>query len=113
MSFWRELLDPNSNVSAGRFAVLLAVIMSNCVVWYVFLFVCVWTRAIHDIPMGVVTALGFVNSAAFLGQVGQKFAERPTVGTTTTTETASKTVTGDTKDEDRRDRDKSDMDRRA
>lgn len=96
MSFWRELLDPNSNVSAGRFAFLLAVIMSNVCVWYSWALVCTWTRTIHDIPMGVVTALGFVNSAAFFGNIGQKFAERPTVGTTTTIKTASETVTGDT-----------------
>lgn len=96
MSFWRELLDPNSNVSTGRFGFLVAILMSNICVWYAWVFVCTWTRAIHDLPSGVVMALGFVNSAAFFGLVGQKAAERPVVGTTTTVETASKIVTGDT-----------------
>jgi hypothetical protein len=48
-----------------------------------------------DIPIGVYTSLGFVNSAAFIGKGIQSFAEKPDVNTTTSVETTVKSTTGD------------------
>ena len=76
MSLFRELLDSRSRESAGRFGFLYSVILSNTVVWYAWLWVCIWTRSLVDIPVGVYTAYGIANGMAFAGKGIQKFAER-------------------------------------
>ncbi len=63
--------------SVMRFAFLFSVLFSNIVVWYTWLFVCIWTRSIVNLPPGVVEAYGFANGAAFVGKSLQRFAERP------------------------------------
>lgn len=79
-SYLRELMDSNGNQSAGRFGFLFSVILSNVVVWYTWLFVCMWTRSLVDIPVGVYTAYGIANGMAFAGKGIQSFAERPVSG---------------------------------
>lgn len=75
-SYFRELINFTSSQSSGRFAFLFSVILSNIVVWYTWLFVCLWTRSMVDIPMGVVAAYGAANGISFLGKGLQSFAER-------------------------------------
>jgi len=94
--YFRELIDFCGTQSAGRFAFLLQVCLSNFVVWYVFLFVCIWTRAIVDIPEGVYILYGLANGVAFTGKVAQSFTEKPLANTQTTIETMTKSTTGDT-----------------
>jgi len=75
--YFRELIDFCGTQSAGRFAFLFSVLLSNVVVWYTWLFICIWTRTMIDIPLGVYTALGVSNGIAFIGKGVQSFAERP------------------------------------
>lgn len=74
-SYFRELLSKDSLQSAGRFGFLYSVLLSNTVVWYVWLFVCIWTRTVVDIPDGVWMAYGVANGTAFAGKGVQSFAE--------------------------------------
>ena len=93
-SYFRELVDFKGNQSAGRFAFLFTCILSNIAVWYTWVFVCIWTRSLVDIPVGVYTAYGLANGTAFAGKFGQSMAERPSAGiseTRTSIETSSKT----------------------
>jgi hypothetical protein len=99
--YFRELVNFCGTPSAGRFAFLLSVILSNVVVWYVWLFVCVWTRTLVDIPVGVYTTYGLANGIAFGGKGIQSFAERPQTNSQSTYSTTTKTTTGD-QDEDRK-----------
>jgi hypothetical protein len=75
-------------VSSGVFLSVVTVLT----ILYTWGFVSIWVRAIQDIPTGVYAFAGLV----IAGKVGSILADRPTVNTTTTVETASKTVTGDT-----------------
>lgn len=76
--FFASLISssPDSQ-SAGRFAFLFQVIVSNTVVWYVWLIACLWTRSIVNMPSGVVEIYGAANGVAFLGKGMQSWAERP------------------------------------
>jgi hypothetical protein len=76
MDYFRELVEFSGTKSAGRFGFLLSVILSNVVVWYVWLFVSMWTRTIADIPEGVYITYGLANGVAFAGKGVQSFAER-------------------------------------
>jgi hypothetical protein len=96
--YFRELTDFCGTASAGRFAFLLSVILSNVVLWYAWLFVCTWTRTLVDIPEGVYTAYAIANGVAFAGKGVQSFAERPQANSQSTFEqSSSKTTVGETK----------------
>jgi hypothetical protein len=95
MSYFRELLNFKGMPSAGRFGFLYSVLLSNSVVWYTWLFVCIWTRSIVDIPVGVYTTYGIANGVAFAGKGVQSLAERPVTGTQTTFETSTKSTMGE------------------
>ncbi len=75
--YFEALTDFCGSPSAGRFAFLYSVLVSNSVVWYAWLFVSVWTRTLVDIPEGVYIAYGIANGVAFAGKGVQSFAERP------------------------------------
>jgi hypothetical protein len=98
-SYFRELNGFKGTQSAGRFGFLYSVLVSNTVVWYVWLFVCIWTRTIVDIPVGVYTMYGLANGVAFAGKGFQAFAEKQEANTSTTTETMTKSTVGETKKE--------------
>ncbi len=74
--YFRELVDFQGFQSAGRFAFLFQVILSNVAVWYAWLFVCIWTRSMVDIPVGVYTTYGLANGVAFAGKYAQSTAEK-------------------------------------
>jgi hypothetical protein len=78
--------DPS--VSSSRFLSVVTVLT----VLYTWAWVSIYARNIEDIPVGVYTFVGLV----IAGSVGNKIAEKPSANTTTTVETASKTVVGDT-----------------
>ena len=87
--FFLKMLDTRDpSISSSRFLSVLTVM----IILYTWALVSIWTRTIWDIPAGVYTLAGIVVT----GKAVEKFAERPTANTTTTVETASKTVTGDT-----------------
>ena len=77
MQYFRELIAFAGTQSAGRFGFLFSVLLSNVVVWYAWLFVSIWTRALADIPEGVYITYGIANGVAFMGKGIQSFAERP------------------------------------
>ncbi|RPH75894.1 hypothetical protein EHM76_00585 [bacterium] len=87
--FFLRMFDArDASASHSRFLSVTTVLT----ILYGWLIVCLITRTVHDIPVGVCTFAGLV----IAGSVGNKLAGKPTVGTTTTVETASKTVTGET-----------------
>lgn len=75
-SYFRELVEFNGTQSAGRFGFLYSVLVSNTVLWYVWLFVSIWTRTLVNIPEGVYIAYGIANGMAFAGKGVQSFAEK-------------------------------------
>lgn len=75
-SYFKELVEFNGTQSAGRFGFLYSVLVSNTVLWYVWLFVCIWTRTLVNIPEGVYIAYGIANGMAFAGKGVQSFAEK-------------------------------------
>jgi len=75
-SYFRELIDARNSQSSGRFGFLYSVLLSNSVVWYTWMFLCIWTRSMVNIPDGVWMAYGIANGAAFAGKGIQSFAER-------------------------------------
>ena len=75
-SYFKELVEFNGTQSAGRFGFLYSVLVSNTVLWYVWLFVCIWTRTLVNIPEGVYIAYGIANGMAFAGKGVQLFAEK-------------------------------------
>ncbi len=78
IKFFMDLLSSGIDTpSIMRFAFLLQVLMSNIVVWYIWVFACVWTRSLVNIPPGVVECYLAANGTAFLGKGVQSFAERP------------------------------------
>lgn len=87
--FLKMLNTKDPTVSSGRFLSITTVLT----ILYTWMWVSIWTRTVHDIPVGVYTFAGLVVAGKVVGM----FAEKPTAGTTTTTETATKTVTGDSK----------------
>ena len=91
MAYFKDMVEFCGTPSSGRFAFLFSVLVSNVVVWYTWLFVCMWTRSMVDIPAGVYTALAICNGVAFIGKGIQSFAERPTANTQTQTFTQSST----------------------
>lgn len=95
--YFRELIDYNGTQSSGRFAFLLQVVFSNVAVWYSWLFVCIWTRTIVDIPVGVYTVYGIANGVAFAGKVGQSATERQSPNTSVTTEVKTQSIVEDSK----------------
>ena len=74
-SYFRELIDFKGGQSAGRFGFLFSVILSNIAVWYTWIFICIWTRSMVDIPTGVWTAYGIANGVAFAGKGIQSYTE--------------------------------------
>lgn len=84
MSYFSKLLDPQSPESAGRFAFLLSIIVSNTVVWGLWLLVCIYKREIVNIPEGVVMAYAAAQGLSFAGKGMQSFAEHRTTRTTVT-----------------------------
>lgn len=86
--FSKMLNSKDPTVSSGVFLSVVTVLS----ILYTWGLVSIWMRAIQDIPVGVYTFAGLV----ILGKVGSILADRPAANTTTTVETASKTVTGDT-----------------
>jgi hypothetical protein len=91
--FLKMLSAVDPSISSGRFLSVTTVLT----ILYTWMWVSIYTRTIQDIPIGVYTFAGLVIAGKTVGM----FAERPREGVTTTTETATKTVTGDTKDENR------------
>lgn len=79
MKYLKELISVGGTQSAGRFGFLLSVILSNVVVWSVWIIMSIWTRTLVDIPVGVYTTYGIANGVAFAGKGIQAFAERPQV----------------------------------
>ncbi len=98
-SYFRELISTDGEQSAGRFGFLFSIILSNIVVWYTWLFVCIWTRNLVDIPVGVYTAYGIANGVAFAGKGVQSFAERPSFNTQVNKRTSFQSVTKTTDDQ--------------
>jgi hypothetical protein len=87
--FFLQMLDARDpSVSSSRFLSLMTVL----VILYTWMWVSLYTQTVHDIPIGVYTLAAVVVT----GKAVEKFAERPAANTTTTVETASKTVTGET-----------------
>jgi hypothetical protein len=84
MNFFQKLLDPNARESAGRFAFLLSIILSNTVVWGIWLVVCIYKREIVNIPEGVVMAYAAAQGLSFAGKGMQSFAESSSSWGTTT-----------------------------
>jgi hypothetical protein len=83
-NFFLQMLDARDpSVSSSRFLSLMTVL----VILYTWMWVSLYTQTVHDIPIGVYTLAAVVVT----GKAVEKFAER-----TTTVETASKTVTGET-----------------
>ena len=76
MKEFMNLISSDSAQSSGRFAFLFSIILSNVVVWYTWLFVCIWTRSIVDIPSGVVMVYSAAQGLSFAGKGIQTFAER-------------------------------------
>jgi hypothetical protein len=76
-NYFNKLINFNDQQSAGRFAFLFSVMLSNIVLWYSWLFCCLWVRALVDIPDGVYISYGIANGVAFAGKGVQSFAERP------------------------------------
>lgn len=74
-SYFRELIAFDGAQSAGRFGFLYSVLLSNTVLWYAWLFVCIWTRTLVNIPEGVYIAYGIANGVAFAGKGIQSFSE--------------------------------------
>jgi hypothetical protein len=89
MSFFRDLLEPNTKESAGRFAFLLSIILSNTVVWGMWLVVCIYKREIVNIPEGVVMAYAAAQGLSFAGKGMQSFAERSSWETTVRKQTVT------------------------
>jgi hypothetical protein len=86
--FFLQMLNAKDpSVSSSRFLSVGTVL----VVLYVWAFVSLWTRTMHDIPIGVYTFVAIVVGGKTLGM----FAERPAANTSTTTETKTSSVTGD------------------
>lgn len=86
--FLKMLNTKDATVSSGRFLSVTTVLT----ILYVWGFVSIWAREIQDIPTGVYTFAGLV----LAGKAVAIFAERPAPGTSTSTETMTKT-TEDTK----------------
>ena len=78
--------DPT--VSSARFLSVTTILT----ILYAWLFVSIYTRTVCDIPVGVYTFAGLV----IAGSVGNKLVGKPAPGTSTSTETTTKT-TEDTK----------------
>lgn len=88
--FFLKMLDTRDpSVSSSRFLSVMTVM----IILYGWLWVSLYTQTVWDIPTGVYTLAGIIVT----GKAVEKFAERPSANTTTTVETASKVVTGDTK----------------
>ena len=86
--FLKMLSSYDPSISSGRFLSVTTVL----VILYTWMFVSIYTRLIHDIPVGVYTFAGLVIAGKTIGM----FAENNTnVNTTTTTETATKTTRED------------------
>jgi hypothetical protein len=92
MTFFDKLLDKNAPESSGRFLSIVTVLT----VLYTWMFVSIYTRMMADIPAGVYTFAGLVIGGKAIGMFAEAMGKQPP-NTTTTIETASKTVTGDTK----------------
>jgi hypothetical protein len=92
LKYFRELADFNGSASAGRFGFLYSVLVSNTVVWYTWLIICILKKDLVNIPEGVYTALAVANGAAFIGKGMQSFAERPQINMQTSTEVRTKTT---------------------
>uniref|UniRef100_A0A6M3X779 Uncharacterized protein n=1 Tax=viral metagenome TaxID=1070528 RepID=A0A6M3X779_9ZZZZ len=75
--YFKQLTESRYGLSSGRWAFLFSIILANIIVWYTWLFVCIWTRSIVDIPNGVVMAYTAAQGLAFGGKAVQSFAERP------------------------------------
>jgi len=75
-SYFKRLLDPKDNQSAGRFAFLFQVITSNVVVWYAWVIACILKQELVQIPSGVVEIYLAANGTAFVGKGIQSFTER-------------------------------------
>jgi hypothetical protein len=83
-NFFLQMLDARDpSVSSSRFLSLMTVL----VILYTWMWVSLYTQTVHDIPIGVYTLAAVVVT----GKAVEKFAER-----TTTVETVSRTVTGET-----------------
>lgn len=75
-SYFRELINFKGDQSSGRFGFLLSVIMSNVAVWYTWIFICMWTKTMINIPDGVWMTYAIANGVAFAGKGVQAFAEK-------------------------------------
>lgn len=92
--FIMQLLSTGTDTpSMMRFAFLFSVIVSNVIVWYVWLFVCIWTRSLVNIPPGVVEIFAYANGISFIGKGLQSFAESSRRTTKTIEHTSAKSET--------------------
>jgi uncharacterized membrane-anchored protein YitT (DUF2179 family) len=86
--FFLQMLNSyDPTISSGRFLTIITVLT----ILYTWAWVSLYTRVIHDIPVGVYTFAGLVIAGKTIGM----FAEKQDTNTITTVETATKTTTGD------------------
>ncbi len=72
-----QLTQTDRGQSSGRFGFLLSVVISNIVVWFTWLVMCILKGELINIPEGVVYAYAAAQGLAFGGKGLQAIADRP------------------------------------
>lgn len=73
---YKALVAKGGEASSVRWVLLFTTILSNLLLWPTWLYICVKTNTIVDIPFGVYTTYGVANGITMVGKVWQKHMER-------------------------------------
>lgn len=69
---FENLINSHSETSSTRWVFLFTAVLSNIIVWFTWVIVCIIKVEIVDIPMGVWMAYGIANGVASVAKVVQK-----------------------------------------
>lgn len=72
------LSDKPNSVSSSRVVFLCTATLSNIAIFFIWIFMCIKSGTMIDIPEGVIWLYAAANGVSFTGKVAQKFAEGKT-----------------------------------
>lgn len=75
MGFFKDLIDRKTSLSSVRFCLVFSFLFVTITPFAVWSFVCVWNRAITDIPAGVITFASLILGIITTGKVSESISE--------------------------------------
>lgn len=73
---YKSLVAKGGDASSIRWVLLFTTILSNLLLWPTWLYICIKTNTVVDIPFGVYTTYGVANGITMVGKVWQRHVER-------------------------------------